>query len=62
MARAARDFFKGFDVLAPEISKYLLACRGPGGWGLGGGLGIGQLLEQMLDVDGLGKCWNNMFH
>ena len=31
MARAARDFFKDFDVLAPEISKFLLARRGLGG-------------------------------
>ena len=33
MARAARDFFKDFDVLAPEILKFLLARRGlgPGG-------------------------------
>ena len=28
MARAARDFFKDFDVLAPEISKKVLARRG----------------------------------
>ena len=30
LARAARDFFKDFDVLAPEISKFLLARRGLG--------------------------------
>ena len=27
-ARAARDFFKDFDVFAPEISKFSLARRG----------------------------------
>ena len=52
MARAARDFFKEFDVLAPEISEIFLARRGLGRWGVGCGLVAGQMLEQMLFVDG----------
>ena len=31
MARAARDFFNDFDVLAPEISKFLLTPGVEGG-------------------------------
>ena len=36
MARAARDFFKDFDVLAPEISTFFSGPQGPGGIGGGG--------------------------
>ena len=54
MARAARDFFNDFDVLAPEISKFLLTpgVEG-GGWlraraNVGTNVGCG-LLGQMLE-------------
>ena len=48
LARAARDFFKDFDVLAPEISEFFLARRGlgPGGWGIAWGQG-----------NSWNKCW-----
>ena len=62
MARAARDFFKDFDVLAPEISIFFLARRGLGGKGVGGGSQPLQLLEQLLFVDRYCNCWNIMFH
>ena len=45
IVRTARDFFKDFDVLAPEISKKILA----GGAWRGGGWGV---------VWRQGKCWN----
>ena len=50
MAHAARDFFKDFDVLGPEISKFLLVRRGLGECGVGGGVGTGQMLEHMLKL------------
>ena len=43
MAHAALDFFKDFDVLGPEISKFLLARRGLGECGVGGRVGTGQM-------------------
>ena len=51
MVGAARDFFKDFGVLAPEISFFSLARRGLGPGGVGGGLGAGQMLETNVEVD-----------
>ena len=45
MARAARDFFKDFDILAPEISKFFLSHRGLGGW-------------EWAVAQGHCNCWN----
>ena len=45
MARAARDFFKDFDILAPEISNFFLTHRGLGGW-------------EWAVAQGHCNCWN----
>ena len=59
MARAARDFFNDFDVLAPEISKFLLTPGVEGGGWLRATAIVGtivacglllQLLEQHVPL------------